>query len=356
MAKLTNKWILDGTISEVKLDINNSPVADYVLAWNDTAGKPEWISAGAADAHDVKVSANDTTPGFLEGKLLADSGKTTVVVNNDGANETITLGIGADILDTATMDTDNLDEGSTNKYYTDAKVDTYLDTQKGVVNGIAELDGNGLVPADQLPISVMDFKGTFGSAGSTTGGDLPSTGLSAGDVYISDEDGFASTEAGQTFDLGDWALYNGTTWNKIDNTDAVTSVNGATGAVVLGTDNINEGSTNLYYTDTRARAALSAGDGIDYNSTTGVITGQTKKVEILTLDGTDITNKYKDLAETPKDASAVELTPVGGIPQRYGVDYTVVTDGATVKRVNWSGLGIDGVIASGDILLISYTY
>ena len=51
----------------------------------------------------------------------------------------------------------------------------------------------------------------------------------------------------------------------------VVSVNGQTGAVVLDTDDVAEGSTNLYYTDSRARAALSAGTGITYDSGTGVI-------------------------------------------------------------------------------------
>jgi hypothetical protein len=40
---------------------------------------------------------------------------------------------------------------------------------------------------------------------------------------------------------------------------------------VLTTTNVAEG-TNLYYTDARARASVSAGTGISYNSTTGVIT------------------------------------------------------------------------------------
>ena len=39
----------------------------------------------------------------------------------------------------------------------------------------------------------------------------------------------------------------------------VLSVNGQTGAVVLGTDNINEGSTNLYFTATRVRDAVLTG-------------------------------------------------------------------------------------------------
>jgi hypothetical protein len=39
---------------------------------------------------------------------------------------------------------------------------------------------------------------------------------------------------------------------------AVDSVNGQTGVVVLDTDDISEGSTNLYYTDTRVGTYLSA--------------------------------------------------------------------------------------------------
>jgi len=38
----------------------------------------------------------------------------------------------------------------------------------------------------------------------------------------------------------------------------------------IDTDDVSEGSTNLYYTDTRARAAVSNGDGLNYNSGTGV--------------------------------------------------------------------------------------
>jgi hypothetical protein len=37
------------------------------------------------------------------------------------------------------------------------------------------------------------------------------------------------------------------------------------------TDDLTEGTTNKYFTDTRARNAISAGDGIDYDSATGVI-------------------------------------------------------------------------------------
>tara|TARA_R100001369_G_scaffold92094_1_gene135445 strand:- start:2304 stop:5273 length:2970 start_codon:yes stop_codon:yes gene_type:complete len=53
---------------------------------------------------------------------------------------------------------------------------------------------------------------------------------------------------------------------------SVTSVNSQTGAVVLTSANIAE-NTNLYYTDARARASISEGSTqLAYNSTTGVLT------------------------------------------------------------------------------------
>jgi len=51
----------------------------------------------------------------------------------------------------------------------------------------------------------------------------------------------------------------------------VTSVNTQNGAVVLDTDDVSEGSSNLYFSNSRARGAVSAGTGISYNSGTGVI-------------------------------------------------------------------------------------
>ena len=51
----------------------------------------------------------------------------------------------------------------------------------------------------------------------------------------------------------------------------LTSINGQTGAVTLTTSNVAEG-TNLYYTDARARAAISVTGSGSYDSATGIIT------------------------------------------------------------------------------------
>jgi len=67
----------------------------------------------------------------------------------------------------------------------------------------------------------------------------------------------------------------------------VSSVNGLVGAVVLDTDDIQElvSPTNKWFTDTRARAAISAGTGISYNSGTGVITNAVTSGQIATALG-----------------------------------------------------------------------
>jgi hypothetical protein len=67
----------------------------------------------------------------------------------------------------------------------------------------------------------------------------------------------------------------------------VSSVNTLVGAVVLDTDDIQElaSPTNRWYTDTRARAAISGGTGISYNSGTGVITNAVTSGQIATALG-----------------------------------------------------------------------
>jgi hypothetical protein len=115
------------------------------------------------------------------------------------------------------------------------------------------------------------YKGVWDASTNTP--TLTSSVGTQGWYYVVSVAGNTNLNGITSWNVGDWAIFNGSTWNKVDNTDAVTSVNGQTGAVSLTTDNIPEGTTNLYYLDSRARAALSfaAGSGA-YNSTTGVIT------------------------------------------------------------------------------------
>lgn len=68
----------------------------------------------------------------------------------------------------------------------------------------------------------------------------------------------------------------------------VTSVNGQNGTVVLDTGDVAEG-TNLYFTNLRARTAISVAGDLSYNSTTGVISYTTPAG--FSGDYNDLTNR-----------------------------------------------------------------
>ena len=104
----------------------------------------------------------------------------------------------------------------------------------GVANGVATLDGSGTVPISQLPAAVLgalSYQGTWNASTNTP--TLTSSVGTKGYYYVVSVAGSTNLNGITDWQVGDWAVYNGTAWQKIDNTDAVTSVNGFTGTVVL---------------------------------------------------------------------------------------------------------------------------
>jgi hypothetical protein len=148
--------------------------------------------------------------------------------------------------------------------------------QLGANNGIATLDGGGKVPVSQLPSAVMTYEGVWNA--STNSPTLADGAGDAGQVYRVGIAGSQDLGSGSiSFSVGDYVIYNGTIWEKSDTTDAVASVNGQTGIVVLDTDDIAEGAA-LYFTNERAQDAVGAivGDStkiaITYDDATPTIT------------------------------------------------------------------------------------
>jgi len=97
-----------------------------------------------------------------------------------------------------------------------------------------------------------------------------------GHYYVVNVAGNTNLNGITDWQIGDWAIFSESVWQKVDNTESVSSVNGFTGAVSLTTDNIPEGVTNQYFTDARARAAISltttgTSGASTYNNTTGVL-------------------------------------------------------------------------------------
>jgi hypothetical protein len=110
--------------------------------------------------------------------------------------------------------------------------------KKNTANGYAGLDSSGLVPSSLLPSYVDDVLEYVNLAG------FPGTG-ETGKIYV----------AKDTNKIYRWS---GSTYVEIS-------------ASPGSTDAVTEGSTNLYFTNARARSAISATGSLSYNSTTGVL-------------------------------------------------------------------------------------
>ena len=108
------------------------------------------------------------------------------------------------------------------------------------------------------------YKGTWNAATNTP--TLTSSVGTKGFYYIVDVYGTTNLDGVAEWHVGDWAIFDGVKWQKVDTTDAVTSVNGQVGAVSLTTSNITEGS-NLYFTNARGIGSTLTG----YTSGAGVV-------------------------------------------------------------------------------------
>jgi len=123
------------------------------------------------------------------------------------------------------------------RYYLESEVDALLAGlqeigQKGLANGYAGLDGSGKVPTAQLPDAVlgaMAFQTLWNASTNTPA--LTSGAGTKGHYYIVDADGTTALNGISDWKVGDWAVYDGTAWRKIDNTDAIAAVAGLTGNI-----------------------------------------------------------------------------------------------------------------------------
>lgn len=77
----------------------------------------------------------------------------------------------------------------------------------------------GKVPTSLLPDTIVgsvDYKGTWDASANTP--DLPVSTPDKGDYYVVSVAGTTSLGGITDWNIGDWAIYNGTSWEKVDNT------------------------------------------------------------------------------------------------------------------------------------------
>jgi hypothetical protein len=176
------------------------------------------------------ADAINNDPNFYNNKLSI-SGDTMTGALILNADPIANLGAATkQYVDAATLgitvnDTDDVPEGNDNLYYTTARANTDFDTRLATKTTTNLTEGGNLYYTDTRSRNAISVTGS-GSYNSSTG--------------------------------------------VITVTGGVTSVNTKVGDVTLNTTDVSEGS-NLYYTDTRARTAISVTGNLNYNSSTGVI-------------------------------------------------------------------------------------
>jgi len=236
--EVDNLLALQDELSELNDTVITSVTDDELLSYDFASSK--WINQTAVELGLSAVGHTHTASDVTDFDIEV-SNNTDVSANTSARH---------------TQNTDlYLDFGGTNQVSA-VDIRNFIDS-KAQNSGLAPLDASGKVPLIHLPsalIGAVNYIGAWDAdTNSPTLGNSGAGGVK-GDYYVVNVAGATSIDSVNDWEIGDWIVNNGSIWEKIDNTDKVSSVNGQTGSVVLDTDDVSEGTSNLYYTEARVSA------------------------------------------------------------------------------------------------------
>lgn len=116
-----------------------------------------------------------------------------------------------------------------------AQITALIPSQTG--NSGKYLTTNGSVLSWATVPGILNYQGTWNASANTP--TLASSTGTQGYYYIVGTSGSTNLNGITDWVVGDWLLFNGSVWQKIDTTDLVTSVAGRTGAITLSTTDIS---------------------------------------------------------------------------------------------------------------------
>ena len=211
-------------------------------------------------------------------------------------------------------------------------------TDAGQPFGAATLDASGTLTASQIPASLLGalkYQGTWNAATNTP--TLTSSVGTQGYYYVVNVAGTTNLNGITDWQVNDWAIFNGSVWQKIDNTDLVTSVNGYTGSVVLSYTDVGAASSAITIS---AGTGLSGGGNLTANRTlsianTAVVAGSYGTAS-QTLQAT--VNAQGQLTALSAVSIAIANTQVSGLG-------TMSTQNANAVAI--TGGNIDGTVLGG---------
>ena len=287
-------------------------------------------------------AATLTTPRNING--VAFDGSAAITLTADASTltgSTLASGVTASSLTSlGTIATGVWNGSSISTTYTDAKV-TSVNGSTGAVTGLATTANLSSYQA------TSEKNQNNGYAGLDAGGKVASAQLPS---YVDDVEEYAAVvNFPATGETG--KIYVATGLNKTYRWTGSVYVEIA--ASPGSTDVVTEGSTNLYFTNTRARGALSASTGISYNSSTGAISSTiTQGITDLVNDTTpqlggsldvngqsivSVSNGHIQI--TPAGTGEIRLTPSTGKIVLGATNYptTTPTSGQVLTASDGSG-------------------
>jgi hypothetical protein len=297
-----------------------------------SSAAPQWSVVTASDVGGVPTSRQLTINGTSYDLSLDRSWSVGTITSLTGEATASGTGAVAVTLTNSAVIGKVLTGLNTSGGGTIVSTDTIVEAFGKVQNQISALVGG-----------VM-YEGTWNA--STNSPTITSSVGNKGDYYVVSTAGSTTIDGISDWKVGDWIIFNGSTWQKVDNTDLVSSVNGYTGAVVLTTSDVAEG-TALYFTNTRAQNAIT----LTTSGTSGASTysGGTLNIPNYSLSGLGgvPTTRTLTINGTTFDLSADRTFSVGtvtsvalSVPTGLSISGSPITTSGTLAISLASGYSI----------------
>lgn len=235
------------------------------LSNHDTDDLGEGTNQYFTDAR-AKTSAAD---------LLTGATLTNITITGNGNGLTITAENGV-----ADSDTDDLAEGTTNLYFTNTRA-------RNAISGGTGITYDSSTGQISVTSNTYDAYGAADTAedAANTYTDNAINALDTDDIEEGASNLYFTNQRALDATSGTYDTYgSASSAEGAANTYTDNAIN------ALDTDDIEEGASNLYFTNTRARDAVSAGSGLNYNSGTGEFSVDTTTIASQTYVDNAITN------------------------------------------------------------------
>jgi hypothetical protein len=282
------------------------------LTWTTPA---TWVKPGTAGAAATIAAGTTTTLSAGSSATVTNSGTSSAAVFNFGiptgptgaAGTSATVAVG-----TTTTGAPGSSATVTNAGTSSAAVLNFsVPAGQGVPSGgstgqfLAKSSATNYDTSWITITGVLNYQGTWNASTNTPA--LVSSVGTNGYYYVVSVAGSTSLNGISDWQIGDWAIFNGTVWQKIDQTNLVTSVNGQTGVVSLAYADL-AGSVPTWNQNTTGTAANVTGTVAIANGGTGQTTrqdamdalaGSTTSGQYLRGNGTDVVMSAIQAGDVP---------------------------------------------------------